>query len=85
MSNTLNSHRLIDYAGQHGKQDEVVEALFKAYFEEGKNLGDLALLIEIGKKAGLPAVRRRRPAWAPFLPNAALTLARAAWRARRVV
>ena len=34
--NSLNSHRLIAYAGQQGKdvQDRVVEQLFKAYFTE---------------------------------------------------
>ena len=34
--NTLNSHRLIAYAGRQGcdVQDRVVEILFKAYFTE---------------------------------------------------
>ena len=34
--NSLNSHRLIAYAGQQGEdvQDRVVEQLFKAYFTE---------------------------------------------------
>jgi predicted DsbA family dithiol-disulfide isomerase len=30
--NTFNAYRLIWLAGREGKQDEVVEALFRAYF-----------------------------------------------------
>ena len=35
------------------KANEVVENLFKAYFVDGKNLGDINCLIEIGIKSGL--------------------------------
>lgn len=31
MGNTLDSHCLIEWAGTQGKQDEVVEELFKRY------------------------------------------------------
>ncbi|KAJ9267212.1 thioredoxin [Paecilomyces variotii] len=57
---TRNSHRLIAYAGKKsdgnndGLQTRVVEALFKAYFEEEKNITDRAVLLEAGVKAGLP-------------------------------
>ncbi|KAG0270593.1 hypothetical protein BGZ95_001632 [Linnemannia exigua] len=36
--NTLDSHRLINYATARGKQDEIVEELFRNYFEEDKFL-----------------------------------------------
>jgi predicted DsbA family dithiol-disulfide isomerase len=53
--NTVDSHRLIDKAGQLGKQDAVVEALFKAYFLDGRDIGDLDTLVEIAAEAGLDA------------------------------
>jgi predicted DsbA family dithiol-disulfide isomerase len=51
--NTLNAHRLLNYAEREGRQDEVQEALFKAYFIEGANLADNAVLADIGARAGL--------------------------------
>ena len=51
--NTLNAHRLIRLAGQHGRQDQVVEALFGAYFLEGRDIGDMAVLSDIGARANL--------------------------------
>jgi predicted DsbA family dithiol-disulfide isomerase len=60
-ANTLQSHRLVAYASQHGKQDAIVNALFHAYFEERKNLGDLAVLVDAAQQAGVPEVRREVP------------------------
>ena len=51
--NTFSAHRLIWYAAQQGKQDEVVENLFRAYFLEGKNIGDLKTLAHVAVEAGL--------------------------------
>jgi predicted DsbA family dithiol-disulfide isomerase len=51
--NTLNAHRLIRFAAQEGVQDSVVEALFKAYFCDGADLGDSELLAAIGGTGGL--------------------------------
>jgi predicted DsbA family dithiol-disulfide isomerase len=51
--NTINAHRLIGLAGRAGVQDPVVEALFRAYFLEGRDIGDLGVLAEIGVAAGL--------------------------------
>ena len=53
--NTLNAHRLIRLAATEGCQDAVVEALFQAYFLEGRDIGDLAVLADIGETAGLDA------------------------------
>lgn len=52
--NTLKGHLLIKLAAQHGKQDQVVEALFAAYFSKGVNVGDQRELIRIGLEYGLP-------------------------------
>jgi predicted DsbA family dithiol-disulfide isomerase len=52
--NTLAPHALIALAEEHGRQDEVVDALFHAYFLEGRDLTDRATLIEVAAGAGLP-------------------------------
>lgn len=51
--NTRNAHRVIWMAGQLGVQDAVVEALFSAYFNEGRDVGDLEVLVDVGAAAGL--------------------------------
>lgn len=51
--NTFDAHRLIRLAGQEGTQDEVVEALFRAYFVEGRDIGDHAVLVEIAEHSGI--------------------------------
>ena len=50
--NTVNAHRLMHYADQRGRQDEMAEELFRAYFIEGANLADPAVLADIGARAG---------------------------------
>jgi predicted DsbA family dithiol-disulfide isomerase len=51
--NTLDAHRIIWLAGERGVQDAVCEALFTAYFTDGKDLSDLATLSNIATGAGL--------------------------------
>jgi predicted DsbA family dithiol-disulfide isomerase len=51
--NTVDAHRLIWLAGQQGKQDVVVEGLFAAYFNEGRDVGDPNVLADVGASAGL--------------------------------
>jgi predicted DsbA family dithiol-disulfide isomerase len=51
--NTVDAHRLIWLAGQQGKQDNVVEGLFAAYFNEGRDVGDPNVLADVGASAGL--------------------------------
>jgi predicted DsbA family dithiol-disulfide isomerase len=51
--NTVNAHRLMRYGAKHGREDEVAESLFRAYFQEGANLTDRAALAAIGERAGL--------------------------------
>jgi predicted DsbA family dithiol-disulfide isomerase len=53
--NTIASHRLVHRAGRHGRQDAVVEALFRAYFLEGRDIGSVDTLVEVAAAAGLPA------------------------------
>lgn len=58
--NTIDSHRLIYFSQSHDKQAPVVEALFQAYFFEGKDLGDTDVLTDIGAAAGLNRAALRR-------------------------
>jgi predicted DsbA family dithiol-disulfide isomerase len=51
--NTLDAHRLIWLAGERGVQDAFVEALFRGYFAEGKDVSDRAVLRGIASQAGL--------------------------------
>ena len=51
--NTVNAHRLVRWARQQDRQDEVVESLFQAYFLEGLDIGDRDNLAEIAARAGL--------------------------------
>jgi predicted DsbA family dithiol-disulfide isomerase len=51
--NTMAAHRLIDLAQKQGKGNAVVDALFRAYFEEAKDIGDEAVLKEIAERAGV--------------------------------
>ena len=51
--NTLNTHRLMHYAGREGKQDELAEELFLAHFTEGAVLADRETLADVAARAGL--------------------------------
>jgi predicted DsbA family dithiol-disulfide isomerase len=51
--NTIDAHRLIWFAGQHGDQDAAMEAVFKAYFIEGRDIGERMVLADCAAEAGL--------------------------------
>ena len=51
--NTLLAHRLILLAEEQGKADTVVRALFRALFEDGRDVGRAEVLVEVAEEAGL--------------------------------
>ena len=51
--NTNAAHRLIRWALSAGVQDVVVEALFAAYFTQGRDIGDPMVLADIAEAAGM--------------------------------
>jgi predicted DsbA family dithiol-disulfide isomerase len=53
--NSVNSHRLIRFAGLHNRAKEVVESLFLEFFVNGKDIGNIVVLVEIGVAQGLNA------------------------------
>lgn len=55
--NTIDAHRLIALAGDRGVQDAVVEAFFRGYFTEGRDLGDRDSLLDLAVRAGLDGSR----------------------------
>jgi predicted DsbA family dithiol-disulfide isomerase len=57
--NTVAAHQLIDLARESGAQDRMVEALFRGYFLEGKDLTQPAALIELAQQAGIDVQRAR--------------------------
>jgi len=57
--NTRHAHRLLVLARHEGVQAEVAERLMRAYFTEGRNVGDLFTLAEIGVESGLDGDRVR--------------------------
>lgn len=54
VANTFDAHRLTHYAAGLGKADEIVEALFRAYFIDGGNVGDPDALTALAVGIGLP-------------------------------
>jgi len=56
VANSFNAHRFAHFAKQHGKQDEAEEKLFSAYFTEGLNLDDAAVLLQLGEDIGLDSI-----------------------------
>ena len=56
-ANTLDAHRLVKMAEQFQLAGEASEALFKAYFTAGRNIGDIHTLGLLGKEIGLAESR----------------------------
>lgn len=54
--NTLSAHRLIFWAWQEGVQNAVVSAIFKAYFVEGKDIGENNVLVNISHNTGIDKI-----------------------------
>jgi predicted DsbA family dithiol-disulfide isomerase len=60
MPNTLNAHRLIHWAGIEGRQTDVVTRLMRAYWAEGRDIGDLETLAAVSGEAGMDAAATLR-------------------------
>ena len=51
--NTLDAHQIIWLSNKDGIQDAVVEALFQAYFTEGRDISNQKTLIDVVIEAGM--------------------------------
>jgi predicted DsbA family dithiol-disulfide isomerase len=58
--NTLDAHRLIHWAGIEDRQMAMAVALFKAYFEEGRDIGDRDVLADLADGLEMDAAVVRR-------------------------
>ncbi|WP_372411431.1 DsbA family protein [Streptomyces luteireticuli] len=54
-ANTLDAHRLIARATAQGRGEQIVHRLFRAYFTEGLNVADPAVLERLALEAGVGA------------------------------
>lgn len=52
-TNTVISHELLHYAKAHGRQLDMAERLFKAYFIDGRHVGRIADLADLAAEIGL--------------------------------
>ena len=57
--NTFDAHRLLHWAELEGRQHPLKQALFTAYFTEGRNPSDRDVLVEVASRAGLDSHRAR--------------------------
>ncbi|PAU93909.1 disulfide bond formation protein DsbA [Aliifodinibius salipaludis] len=53
VANSYDAHRLAQFSKDRGKADEMEEALFNAYFTDGKNIADHQTLIGLAKDIGI--------------------------------
>ncbi len=59
LPNTLKAHQLIRLAHFDGAQERLAESLYRAYWENGADIGDLETLVSIAEEAGLDAGNAR--------------------------
>ncbi len=55
--NSRNSLKVNEYAKQEGKFEVFHKAIFKAYLEDDRNIGNLDILLDIAEEAGLERTR----------------------------
>ncbi len=51
--NALDAHRLIHWAGLEGRQNACVSAIMRAFFREGRDIGDAAVLAALAESVGM--------------------------------
>ncbi|ORX51301.1 thioredoxin-like protein [Hesseltinella vesiculosa] len=59
ISNTFESHRLIQWAQQTNHQSTVVEEIYALYFEQDKDISDIDNLVVAAERAGLDSTETR--------------------------
>lgn len=53
MHNTFNTHQLLHWANGQGRMHDLKQALFTAHFTNGRDLSDVAVLVDIAVEIGL--------------------------------
>ena len=57
---SVDAHRLVRLAARYGRASEMVEALFAAHFTDGRDLGDLRVLVAVAASCGLDGEAARQ-------------------------
>ena len=57
--NTLDAHRLVHLAKDHGREDQMIDRLYKAYFTEERSVFDVESLVNLAVDEGLDATEVR--------------------------
>lgn len=52
--NTVAAHALVGLAQDQGRADALLDALFRAYFEDAQDIGDAETLAAIAQRCGVP-------------------------------
>ena len=60
VANTFKAQQLLKFAHTQGRQNEMEELLFDAYFTKGENVDDLAILSKLANEAGLDTVEMHK-------------------------
>ncbi|MFI6161207.1 DsbA family protein [Micromonospora haikouensis] len=58
-ANTFEAHRLIRFAAERGRSAELVEALYRAHFADGVDIGARDVLVKLAAGVGLDEVEAR--------------------------
>ncbi len=53
LPDTREAHRLVHLAGQDGRQDELIDAIFRAFFETGRDITNPLVLVQLASEAGV--------------------------------
>jgi protein disulfide-isomerase len=53
VANSFNAHRFVHFAKAYTRQNQAKEALFRAYFTEGRNIDNMDTLLQLGEQIGL--------------------------------
>jgi predicted DsbA family dithiol-disulfide isomerase len=56
---SVDAHRLVRFAAGLGRAEVVADALFTAYFTDGMDIGELDVLVAVGRQCGLEPVETR--------------------------
>ena len=60
LNNTELAHEIAKYADSVGKGKDLVDRYFKAYFEEGVDIGDKEKLIELAEEIGINSIELKK-------------------------
>ncbi|MEJ0005199.1 MAG: DsbA family oxidoreductase [Steroidobacteraceae bacterium] len=58
LPDTREAHRLVHLAGQDSRQDELIDGIFRAFFETGRDISNPLVLVQLATEAGVEAAVR---------------------------